>query len=192
MNKKDTISRNIILVLMIIVAAAFRLLAFRYKELSNFNPVGAIALFGGVYFVDKWKGYVIVLLTLLCTDVVINYLYTSKFSIMYDGIIGVYISYAIMVLAGTLIKKVNFVNVLLASIGVVLIHWLITDMPWFYTELKLYPNTLAGYGKSLVAALPFEKNMVYGNLVFGLLLFGGFELAKTRYTFLRTQKQLAL
>jgi hypothetical protein len=65
-------------------------------------------------------------------------------------------------------------------------------MPWFYTELKLYPNTLAGYGKSLVAALPFEKNMVYGNLVFGLLLFGGFELAKTRYTFLRTQKQLAL
>jgi hypothetical protein len=34
--------------------------------------------------------------------------------------------------------------------------------------------------------------MVLGDLLFGFLLFGGFELAKTRYTFLRTEKQLAL
>ncbi len=97
-----------------------------------------------------------------------------------------------MVLLCSMIKKVNVLNVLLASIAAVLIHWLITDLPWFYSTLNLYPHTLSGYGTSLINALPFEYNMVYGNLVFGLLLFGGFELAKRKYTFLETKKQLAL
>lgn len=177
---------------MILVAAAFRLLAYYYKELSNFNPVGAIAIFGGAYFTDKWKGYITVLVTLFTTDIILNYLYTSKFTVGYDGIIGVYISFGMMVLLGSMIKKVNVLNVLLASIAAVLIHWLITDLPWFYSTLNLYPHTLSGYGTSLINALPFEYNMVYGNLVFGLLLFGGFELAKRKYTFLETKKQLAL
>ncbi|MDN5288916.1 MAG: hypothetical protein JWR38_5190 [Mucilaginibacter sp.] len=192
MTAKDNTTRNIVLVLIILIVAIFRLLAFKYKDLSNFNPVGAIALFGGAYFTSKWKGYLTVLLALFTTDIVLNYLYTSKFQIGYDGIIGVYLSFALMVLVGTMIKKVNVLNVLLACIASVLIHWLVTDLPWFYTTLNLYPHTLAGYGKSLVNAIPFEYNMIYGNLVFGFLLFGGFELAKTKYTFLRSKKQLAL
>ena len=192
MNSKDNTTRNIVLILAIVVVAAFRLLAFKYKDLSNFNPVGAIALFGGAYFTSKWKSYVTVLLALFTTDVILNYLYTSKITIWYEGIIGVYVSFALMVLLGTMIKKVRVVNVLLASLASVLIHWLITDLPWLYTTSNLYPHTLAGYGTSLVNAIPFEYNMIYGNLVFGLILFGGFELAKTKYAFLRTKKQLAL
>src|SRR4051812_25592661 len=96
MTKKDNINRNIFIVLMIVVAAIFRLLAFKYTALSNFNPVGAIALFGGAYFADKWKGYLAVMLTLFTTDIILNYLYTSKFVVGYDGIIGVYLSFAIM------------------------------------------------------------------------------------------------
>jgi len=190
MNKKDTISRNIILILMIIVAAAFRLITFKYKELSNFTPVGAIAVFGGVYFTEKWKGYVTVLLTLFTTDIIINYLYTSKIALWYSGAVWVYLCFALMVLVGSFIKKVNVTNVLLASVASVLIHWLIIDLPFLYGTL--YPHTLAGYGQSLINAIPFEKNMVLGDLLFGFLLFGGFELAKTKYTFLRTEKQLAL
>jgi hypothetical protein len=191
MTAKDNSTRNIVLILMIVVAAAFRLLAFKYKELSNFNPVGAIALFGGAYFISKWKGYLTVLLTLFTTDIIINYLYTSKFSLWYSGAEITYLSFALMVLTGSLLlKKVSVLNVVLASLAAVLIHWLLTDLPWLYGTL--YPHTLAGYGTSLVNAIPFEYNMIYGNLVFGLLLFGGFEFAKTRYTFLRTKKQLAL
>ncbi|MDN3548065.1 DUF6580 family putative transport protein [Mucilaginibacter aquaedulcis] len=191
MTAKDNPTRNIVLILMIVLAAAFRLLAFKYKDLSNFNPVGAIALFGGAYFINKWKGYLTVLLTLFTTDIIINYLYTSKLSLWYSGAEITYLSFALMVLTGSLIlKKVNVLNVILASLAAVLIHWLLTDLPWLYGTL--YPHTLAGYGTSLVKAIPFEYNMIYGNLVFGLLLFGCFELAKTRYNFLRTKKQLAL
>ena len=95
-----------------------------------------------------------------------------------------------MVFIGSLIKKANIGNVAMASLASVAVHWLIIDMPWLYGPL--YPHTLAGYGLSLVAAIPFERNMVLGDIVFGAILFGGFELAQRRYTHLRSQKELAI
>jgi hypothetical protein len=64
------------------------------------------------------------------------------------------------------------------------------DLPFFYGNM--YPNTFAGYGESLIAAIPFEKNMVLGDVLFCTLLFGGFELAKSKYRVLRTNRELAL
>jgi hypothetical protein len=75
-------------------------------------------------------------------------------------------------------------------LAAVAIHWLIIDLPWLYGTL--YPHNLTGYAQSLVAAIPFESNMVLGDLVFCTLLFGGFELAKRKYTVLRGQKELAV
>jgi hypothetical protein len=183
-------TRNAVLILMVIAAAAMRLVSYKYPELSNFTPVGAIALFGGAYFTDKWKAYLVPLAALFISDVFLNYLYTSKWVLYYSGSIWMYLCFALMVLVGTFIKKVNAGNLALASIVSVLIHWLIMDLPWLYGTM--YPHTLAGYGTSLVAAIPFEKNMVLGDLVYGTILFGGFELAKSRYTALQSKKQLAL
>ncbi len=184
-------TRTIVLLLMIITAAAFRLLSFKFQHiLSNFTPVGAIALFGGAYFADKWKAYLVVLITLFSSDILINYLYTAKWVLWYDSSFWVYLTFAIMVFIGSLIKKVNVANVGVASLIAVVIHWLIMDLPWLYGTM--YPHTLAGYGQSLVAAVPFEKNMVLGDILFCAILFGGFELAKSKYTVLRSKKELAL
>ena len=190
MSKQNINTRNIVLVLMILAAIAFRFLSFEYKALSNFTPVGAIAIFGGAYFADKWKAYVIVLLALFISDIGINYLYTSKWVFWYGGSAWVYLIFAIMVFIGTLIKKVNVAHVALASLASVCVHWLIIDLPWLYGTY--YAHTLAGYGQSLVAAIPFEKNMVLGDAVFGAILFGGFEIIQSKYTILRNKKQLAV
>jgi hypothetical protein len=187
MTTKDNNTRNLFLIIMIIVAAIFRVLAVYIPSLSNFTPVGAIALFGGVYFKEKWKGYAVVLATLFFTDILINYIRTSTITFGYSISFWVYLSFALMVLVGSLIKKVNILNILLASTAPVLIHWLLTDLPG-----DLYPHTLAGYGESLVAAIPFEYKLIYGTVVFSAILFGGFELAKSKYTFLQDKKQLAL
>jgi hypothetical protein len=184
-------TRTIVLILMIVAAAAMRLVSYKFQHiLSNFTPVGAIALFGGAYFTDKWKAYLVVLITLFTSDILINYLYTSKWVLWYDGSFWVYLTFAIMVFIGSLIKKANALNVAMASLVSVCIHWLIMDLPWLFGAL--YPHTLAGYGQSLAAAIPFEKNMVLGDMLFGLILFGGFELAKRRYTSLRSQRELAV
>jgi hypothetical protein len=191
MTLQKTNTRNVVLILMILGATAMRFVSYKFPYvLSNFTPVGAIALFGGAYFTDKWKAYAVVLVALFASDVLINYLYTSKWVLWYGGSIWVYLTFAIMVFVGTLIRKVNIASVGIASLVSIAIHWLIIDMPWLYGTL--YTNDLKGYGQSLVAALPFERNMVLGDIVFCAILFGGFELAKNKYTFLRSQKEPAI
>jgi hypothetical protein len=192
MSQQKINTRNIVLVLMILAAIAFRFLSFEYKALSNFSPVGAIAIFGGAYFADKWKAYAVVLLSLFLSDVVINHLYTSQWTFFNSDTFWNCVCFALIVLVGSLLKKVNFVNVILIIFAPVLIHWLIMDMPWINSAGGLYPKTIAGYIASLTAALPFEKNMLFGDVVFGAILLGGFEIIQSRYTILRSKKQLAV
>ncbi|WP_233496620.1 DUF6580 family putative transport protein [Mucilaginibacter hurinus] len=185
-------NRNTVLILMILGAVAMRFLTYQLPLMSNFTPVGAVALFGGAYFTDKWKAYLVPLVTLFLSDMVINYMYAERNIIDYSATFWVYLSFAIMVFIGTQIKKPNFINVTAGSLLSVIIFWLLTDLPWLYGG-ELYPHTLAGYGQSLVAAIPFQKNMLFGDALFGLLLFGGFELAKTKFVSLRSRhEQLAM
>src|SRR3954471_23190984 len=94
-------TRNIVLILMIVAATAMRFVSYKFQFLSNFTPVGAIALFGGAYFTDKWKAYLVPLAALFISDIFINYLYTSKWVLFYSGTQWVYLCFAIMVLIGT-------------------------------------------------------------------------------------------
>ena len=48
-------TRGIILGLIVILMTIFRLLTFKYQLWSNFTPVGAIAIFSGVYFNKNGK-----------------------------------------------------------------------------------------------------------------------------------------
>ncbi len=181
-------SRNIILVLIIVLAAAFRLVSAKFPYvLSNFNPVGAIALFGGAYFTDKWKAYLVPLLTLFVSDLFLNHFYNSQWELFDNSSIMVYVFFVLMVFIGSMIKKANVLNVGIVSVAGVLLHWLLTDLPLG----NLYPHTWAGYMQSLNAAILFERNMLLGDIVFCAILFGGFELAKTRFTFLRSRSELA-
>jgi hypothetical protein len=117
-----------------------------------------------------------------------NYFYFQKFILFYEGSLYVYIAFALMVTVGTYMRKINVGSVFMASVASVAIHWLITDIqPW----LTGYPHTFSGYGQALIAALPFEKNLLFGNLLFGTLLFGGFELAQSKFVALRKTGKLA-
>jgi hypothetical protein len=185
-------TRTIILILMIIAATAMRLVSYEYKFLSNFSPVGAIAMFGGVYFTDKWKAYVVVLLSLYASDVVINHFYTNSWIFVSGDTFWNCVCFCLMVFIGSRIKNLNLGTSLIILLAPVTIHWLIMDMPWINDAGGLYPKTLAGYGSALIAAIPFEKNMLLGDAVFGFILFGGFELAKKKYSALRTRTELAL
>jgi len=192
MSTQKITTRNTVLVLIIVFAAAMRFVSYKYQFLSNFTPVGAIALFGGAYFTDRWKAFLVPLAALFLSDVVIYLCYPAHQILWYAGSLYLYFCFIVMVCIGTLIKKVNFTNVLLASVAGLIVHWLVMDLPWIYAADNLYPNTFAGYGHALVAAIPFEKNMVLGDLIYGVLLFGGFELAKRKYSSLRSCAELAL
>lgn len=184
--------RNWVLVLMILAAVSTRFFSLGEQSAwSNFTPVGAIAMFGGTYFANRYKAYIVPLLILFVSDIFINYSYTGKWTLFYEGFVWVYVAFAAMVFIGTLIKKVTVNSVLLGSLTGVLIHWLITDIePWL--RGTMYNKDITGYYQSLVAAIPFEKNMLLGNLLFGAVLYGGFELAKSKFSILKSKREIAL
>ncbi|RZJ53467.1 MAG: hypothetical protein EOO44_08370, partial [Flavobacterium sp.] len=181
-----------LLILMILLAAAMRFVHLDNQNVwANFTPVGAVSLFGGAYFTDKKKAYLVPLLTLFISDLLINYLYFHKFVWFYGSALWIYLSFAVMVFIGTKIVKVNIASVIVGSILAVLAHWLLTDIdPWLHGNL--YDKSSIGYLQSLVAAIPFERNLLVGNLVYGFILFGGFELLKVKFPELKSHRTLAV
>ncbi len=184
--------RNSLLILMIILAAAMRFIHLDNQIVwANFTPVGAVSLFGGAYFTDKKKAYLVPLLVLFVSDLGINYLYFHHFVWFYSSAVWTYISFAAMVFIGTKITKINTGNVILASLVAVLVHWLLTDInPWLYGTM--YPKGIIGYFESLYAAIPFERSLLIGNFVYGFVLFGGFELVKAKFPGLQVYRPLVV
>ncbi|MGI4022071.1 MAG: DUF6580 family putative transport protein [Janthinobacterium lividum] len=183
--------RNSILILMILLAAAMRFVHLDNQNVwANFTPVGAVSLFGGAYFTDKKKAYLVPLLTLFLSDLLINYLYFHKFVWFYGSAVWVYLSFAAMVYIGSIMPKINVSNVIVASLCAVAAHWLLTDIdPWLHGTL--YSKGINGYFQSLIAAIPFERSLLMGNLVYGFILFGGFELAKAKFPVLKTYQKFS-
>jgi hypothetical protein len=178
--------RNSLLILMVIIAAITRSLNINHiTEYVTFTPIGAVALFSGTYFKDRWKAFLVPLLTIFASDLALNYAYYHKFVLVSSSSLVVYASMGLMVLVGMMITRVSLINVISASLVGVLVHWLLTDLPFLYGTA--YTHDMAGYVQSLYKAIPFEQSLLYGNLIYGALLYGGFELAKSKYTILAPQ-----
>jgi hypothetical protein len=189
--------RLVMLATMILAAGLFRLLTASSVQtpLANFTPIGAMAFFGGCYFTDRWKAYLVPLLTLWLTDIVLNrYLYFDSWVFFYSGFGWVYLSFILMVLVGQAIKKVSIKSVILSAVGAALLHWLISDFGvWLGGGIDIttglaYTRDWQGLLKCYYLALPFMKNMLLSNLIFSALFFGVFEFLQKRFPVLRAKQ----
>lgn len=163
----------VILVAIVVLVSIFRIAApysDNFKEIANFSAVGAIALFGGAYFNSNVKAFAFPLLVLLISDVFIAQ--TSGYGFFYGGWYWTYIAFILMVLVSkVLLRKINVQNMVTATISVILIHWIVSDISAMYVP-GLYPPTLAGFGACLIAAIPFELKFLYGTIIYGTVMFG--------------------
>lgn len=190
MSLKKFNPRSVILLAFMLVVAAVRVLLSWQPDISpmsNFTPLAAMALFGGAYFTKNTKAYFFPLITLWLGDIVLNKLvFYHEWRLFYDGWYWTYGSFALMVLTGKLmIRKVNVANVGLSALVATLIHWIGTSPACLLIEGSMYPRTFNGWITSLVAAIPYEWNMLVSTLIFCGVLFGGFELLQRRYSSLQ-------
>lgn len=173
--------RTWIILLIIIGFAALRGLSpDRFGDLANFTPVGAIALFGGAYIKNKYQAFLLPLLILLVSDAFINYGYFGEFTLLYEGVFWVYLSFALIVLLGRTIQHVRPTSILLSALGTVLIHWIVTDIGVWLNN-PVFAQSPAGFLECLIMAIPFEKNFLAGTLLYSAAMFGGFELLKSYF-----------
>ncbi len=181
--KSDNHLRTFMLLLLMAATMALRFWFASDSELSalsNFSPVGAMALFGGAYF-SRYRALAFPLLTLLVSDLLLNrFVFYGEWQLFYEGAGWTYGAFALMALTGHwLLRRVTARRFLGAGLLIVFIHWIVTDLG-VWLGSAIYPMTPGGYVACLIAAIPFELNFLAGTLFYGAVLFGGFEYLQQR------------
>ncbi len=191
--EKTSKSRLGILLLFITVIIGLRVIAPispDFKVIANFSGLGAVAIFSGSYFRNKFSAYIFPMLVLLLSDLGLGIAMGSGYA-FYTGWYFTYIAFAAMILVGhVLVKNVNVQNVAFASILGVFIHWIVADFG-VWLGSTMYPQTFAGFAACLIAAIPFELKFLYGTVFYSALMFGAFELLKSKYPSLKYKSSLA-
>ncbi len=184
--------RNAWVTFFILLVAAARIainMNGQLHPMSNFSPIGAMALFGGACFSRRSMALLLPLFTLFISDAVLAATVYSKYShgLLYSGWYWVYGAFALMVLAGrAMIKTISVKNILIASLMITFIHWIVTDLG-VWINGTTYAHTMSGWINCLEMAIPFKRNFLAGTLLYGALLFGGFVLISGQHR-LRTAK----
>ena len=167
--------RFLVLSLLIFAAAFIRLL----PHPPNFAPIAAMALFGGAYFTKKSFAFIVPLAAMLLTDAIIGF---------YDFVWIVYLSFALIVLLGIfMLKKISVKNIILASVSASVMFFAVTNFG-VWALGTLYPQTPTGLLESYVAAIPFFQNSLIGDLFFAGIMFGVYELVKSKVPTLSEMK----
>lgn len=181
--------RSSVLLLMILLAGFSRIIV----PMDNFTPIAAMALFGGTYFSERWKAFLLPLISLFLSDMVIQgIIFKGEYGFpLYNSWYWVYGAFTFIVFVGKwVIKKINIKNLLIASFTASLAHWIITDFGvWLggctdITTGYFYTNDLQGLLKCYYLALPYLKDFLMGTTFYSFIMFGLFELAQRKYPIL--------
>ncbi len=147
------------------VAFASRL----FPHVPNFTPVGALALFAGVYLAPKTKwASLLPLPVLFLSDIFIGF---YEWQIM--GL--VYASFLLYGAIGFLVsRKKNPLTIVGGTFGGALLFFLITNFGvWAFSGL--YEKSFAGLVNAYLLAIPFFRSMVLGDVIFTAVFFGAYE-----------------
>ena len=133
----------------------------------NATPVMAIALFAGTYLAKRWA-ILLPLGIVAVSDVLLGWHNTIPFTwgaFLLTGMLAWWIRpspSAGRIVTGALAGSVLFF--LITNFGV----WLVGD---------LYPRSVAGVWQCYIAAIPFFRQTLLGDLAYTTALFGGYVLA---------------
>jgi hypothetical protein len=174
--------RLITLVVMILAAAATRIIPHPW----NFTAVGAMCLFGGAYFRRSWQALLVPLAALIVSDLVLA---ATRYNFGLFGYTSIWVGYglfALTALIGMLLRgQVNVASVTLAAVGSSLMFFFASNFVAWIEGHGGYSYTPAGLMACYIAAIPFAQNMLFANLFYSAVLFGGYELLSLRWPALR-------
>jgi hypothetical protein len=180
----------VLLAFMFVVGGLRILNAAEFTAWSNFTPIGAMALFGGAYFKQRWKAFAFPLLTLFLGDVFIQ---TLVYDISYTVMPLIYLSFSLIVLIGIIaIRKVTVKSVMLSALASTFIFWLIADFSvWMAGGIdirtqQVFSRDLAGLLQCYWQGFPYMINFLLGTLFYGAVMFGLFEWMQRRFPALAT------
>ena len=166
--------KTLFAVLLIALAAVSRIL----PHPANVAPITALALFGGVHFGRRYS-FLIPIGAMVLSDAVLGYSWDS---------LWVYGSFLAIAGIGLWLRSHRNIGAILGcSLAGSILFFIVTNFGVWVFSTVTYPHTLAGLAACYVAAIPFFRNTVIGDLVYVTSLFGVFELGIRYLPALRTE-----
>lgn len=172
---QNRLTKIIIPCLLIVLGFISRLL----PHPANFAPIGAIALFAGIYLPKKWS-LVLPIVAMFISDIFVGF---YSWQIM----LAVYISFGITGVIGLIIKNhKKFSTVVGGTVLGSIIFFLVTNASvWIFGTM--YTHNFSGLIQSYLMAIPFFRNSLLGDLFYVGIMVGGYEM----YQLVINKKQLA-
>ena len=160
------------LISIVLAAALSRLI----PHPPNMTSLTAVALFGGAYFSDRRLAFLVPLAALFLSDLVLGF---------YNHMEVVYSSFALIVCIGFWLQKNrSTLHIAGAALTSSVLFFLLTNFGvWAFDSP--YPRTLDGLITCYVAAIPFFTKTLQGDMLYTIILFGGFTLLEWRFSVLR-------
>ena len=176
--KREAVIRLAILMVLVAAGAMSRIY---FRELPNFAPIAAMALFAGYYFRTARVAVLVPLLAMSLSDLVIGGYEWQMMIIVYGAL-------TLPVTLGPLLRKylaiepgpaksaaVGVAGLVSCSLASSLFFFLATNFAWW--PWSMYERNWEGLILCYQQGLPFFRNTLAGDLFFGTVLFGSYALA---------------
>jgi hypothetical protein len=174
MKKQDLIVLSSIILVLIAMRSIF--------NIPNFNPIGAIALMGGILFHKKTTAFLVTIGALFLGDIILglsspiymDYMFSTTF-------LFVYVAFLLMILLGTALKnRASLMTISLGSVVSAILFFLITNAgSWLALN---YDRSLSGLMSAYSAGIPFFRATLVSQLLFSLGIYIIYNLATQRKT----------
>ncbi len=166
-------------ILLILTAALYRIIPGRP---FGFEPMTAMALFGGAVIADKKWAFALPLFSMLLSDALYQALHAAGLTSMvgfYDGQWINYLLLAGITFIGIGMKRITVVNVAAAALAAPTIYFLLSNgATWLGHGGYNRPLTFTGMLQAYTDGLPFYYKGLLSCLVFTSALFGAWYALK--------------
>ena len=174
MKNRDIIALSTIIVALVAIRTIF--------DIPNFNPIGAIALMGGILFHKRTTAFLITIGALFLGDIILGLSSPTYMDYMFSTtFMFVYISFALMILIGTALKnRASVISVTIGSILSAILFFLVTNAgSWIALD---YDKGISGLMSAYSAGVPFFRATLVSQLLFSLGIYIVYNLATQRKT----------
>ena len=174
--------------LLLVLAAAWRLVALHEPALSNFSPLMALAFCGGVYFRNRWQ-QLVPFVALCLTDVYIDRYYAAEFGYEWTlgGAVLRLLCFAAALGLGLFVaQRRSWLNLFNGALGGALFFYFVTNTASWLGDIA-YARTAAGWWQAMTIGLPgfpptlvFFRNSLMSDLLFTGVFAGAMEAVSLR------------
>jgi hypothetical protein len=141
---------------------------------ANFTAIAAVAIYGAVKFQNKNLALLIPTAAMLLSDGIMEILYQTgltPFQGFHSGMWFVYGAFILISFIGFRIRSsFNLKNLALGTLVASLVFFAVTNFGVWLSGW--YGYTLQGLAECFIAAIPFYRNQLLGDLFFTTVFFG--------------------